>query len=195
MPFEIIRADITTLEVDAIVNAANTSLAPGGGVCGAIFSAAGYADMERTCRAIGHCSVGQAVITEDFALSARRVIHTVGPIWQGGRQNEAALLKSCYQSSLLLAEKNRCQSVAFPLISSGIYGYPKREALQIAVEAISAFLLDHEMQVYLAVFDRSVVVLGEHLQGRVQAYIDDHYVDGRSARRAAQESGATGSGS
>ena len=163
MPFEIVRNDITKMSVDAIVNAANSALAPGGGVCDAIFAAAGYDQLDRACRAIGHCDVGQAVITDGFHLPARYVIHAVGPIWRGGGQNEAALLKSCYISSLQLAEENGCQSIAFPLISSGIYGYPKAEALKIAVSAIGEFLLEHEMQVYLAIFDRNAMLLSEKL--------------------------------
>lgn len=177
MPFEIVRNDITKMSVDAIVNAANSGLALGGGVCGAIFAAAGYDRLEKACRAIGHCDVGQAVITDGFDLPARFVIHAVGPIWRGGEQNEAALLRSCYLSALHLAEKQGCQSIAFPLISSGIYGYPKTEALRIAVSAIGEFLLSHEMQVYLAIFDRSVLVLSERLYANIQSYIDDHYVD------------------
>ena len=177
MPFEIVRSDITKMSVDAVVNAANSALATGGGVCGAIFAAAGYDQLDRACRAIGHCDVGQAVITEGFHLPARYVIHAVGPIWRGGGQNEAALLRSCYISSLQLAEKNGCQSIAFPLISSGIYGYPKAEALKIAVSAIAEFLLEHEMQVYLAIFDRNAMLLSEKLHSNLKSYIDDHYVD------------------
>ena len=163
MPFIIIQNDITKLPVDAIVNAANSALAPGGGVCGAIFAAAGYEELDRACRAIGHCDVGQAVITQGFALPARYVIHTVGPIWQGGHQNEAALLASSYRSSLELAEQNGCQSIAFPLISAGVFRYPKAEALRIAVSTISEFLLEYKMQVYLALFDQRTVALGKEL--------------------------------
>lgn len=177
MPFEMIRNDITQMQVDAIVNAANTALAPGGGVCGAIFRAAGWDDMQRACREIGHCDAGQAVITKGFDLQAKYVIHTPGPIWQGGTQGEAQLLRSCYISSLQLAKKKKCKSIAFPLISSGIYGYPKAEALRIAVDAISTFLTDNEMQVYLAVFDRSTVFISEKLFSGIQAFIDDNYVE------------------
>lgn len=177
MPFEIVRNDITKMPVDAIVNAANSTLEPGGGVCGAIFAAAGYARMDAACRAIGHCDVGQAVMTDGFHLPAKYVIHAVGPIWRGGGQNEAELLKSCYSSALRLAEKNGCRSIAFPLISSGIYGYPKAEALKIAVGAIREFLLENEMQVFLAIFDRNAVLLSEKLYSNLQSYIDDHYVD------------------
>ena len=177
MPFEIIRKDIIKMRVDAIVNAANSSLAAGGGVCGAIFQAAGYEQLDAACRSIGRCAVGQAVITAGFSLSAKYVIHAVGPIWQGGTQNEAALLESCYTSALQLAVENHCRSIAFPLISAGIFGYPKEEALQIAVSTISSFVLNHEIQVYLVVRNRSAVVLSEKLLGPIQRYIDDHYVD------------------
>ena len=152
MPFEVIHHDITKMQVDAIVNAANSALAPGGGVCGAIFAAAGYRQLDQSCRAIGGCETGQAVITDGYALPAKYVIHTVGPVWHGGAQNEAALLRSCYLRSLELAVQNGCASVAFPLISAGIYGYPKAEARQIAETAIRDFLRTHEMQVYLVLF-------------------------------------------
>lgn len=189
MPFEIVRNDITKMSVDAIVNAANSALAPGGGVCDAIFAAAGYDQLDRACRAIGHCDVGQAVITDGFHLPARYVIHAVGPIWRGGGQNEAALLRSCYISSLQLAERKGCQSIAFPLISSGIYGYPKAEALKIAVSAIGEFLLEHEMQVYLAIFDCNAMLLSEKQYSNLKSYIDDHYVDAhRFDRRFQTES-------
>lgn len=190
MPFTIVRNDITKMPVDAIVNAANSALAPGGGVCGAIFAAAGYEKLDRACREIGHCDVGQAVITPGFALPAKHVIHTVGPIWRGGGQNEASLLYSAYRSSLLLAEKQGCESVAFPLISAGIYGYPKAEALRIAVNAIGDFLLEHELQVYLVLFDRAALVLSETVFHGIQSYIDDHYVEqfNMDCRREAEAS-------
>lgn len=177
MPFEIVRNDIVNMPVDAIVNAANSSLAPGGGVCGAIFARAGYEQLDRACRAIGHCDVGQVVLTDGFRLPARYIIHAVGPIWQGGGRGEAELLQSCYGNALRLAEENGCRSIAFPLISSGIYGYPKAEALRIAVSAIRRFLSSHEMQVYLVIFDRSAVLLSEGLQADIQSYIDDHYTE------------------
>ena len=186
MPFAILRNDITRMDTDAIVNAANSGLWAGGGVCGAIFAAAGHEELERACRAIGHCDVGSAVITPGFGLKAKYVIHAEGPIWQGGEQNEPALLKSCYCSALALAKKKRCRSIAFPLISSGIYGYPKADALRIAVEAISAFLLEHEMEVYLVIFDKSAVQLSQQLLGRVQSYIDDHYAAERTSYRRSE---------
>ncbi|MGI6012863.1 MAG: macro domain-containing protein [Oscillospiraceae bacterium] len=159
MPLTIVQNDITKMRVDAVVNAANTGLAPGSGVCGAIFAAAGAGKLDRACQKIGHCAVGQAVITPGFALPANHIIHTIGPIWQGGNQNEAALLKSSYERSLQLAVENGCQSIAFPLISAGIFGYPKADALRIAMTAIYGFLQNHEMQIFLAVLDRNAVVM------------------------------------
>ena len=183
MPFEIVRNDITKLDTDAIVNAANSQLLPGGGVCGAIFAAAGHHQLEKACRKIGHCDVGHAVITPGFDLPARYVIHTVGPIWKGGQQHEAQLLQSAYRSALELALRKRCKSIAFPLISAGIYGYPQQQALQIAVETIRAFLQEHDMHVVLVLFDRNVCRIAADRLGAVQAYIDDHYIDTHAQRR------------
>jgi O-acetyl-ADP-ribose deacetylase (regulator of RNase III) len=166
MALSLIRCDITTLQVDAIVNAANSALAPGGGVCGAIFKAAGYHELDAACKAIGGCSTGQAVITGGFALPAKYVVHTVGPIWHGGDQNEARLLHDCYLNSLKLAAAHGCRSIAFPLISSGIYGYPKKEAFKIAIAAIEEFLKDEDMEVILALFDAETVKLGQALLER-----------------------------
>lgn len=152
MSFHIIYGDVTTMEVDAVVNAANRRLAPGGGVCGAIFAAAGYEKLDRACRCLGGCETGQSVLTKGFGLPAKYIVHTVGPIWQGGGHNEAALLKSCYATALELAARHGCRSVAFPLISAGIYGYPRAEAQSIAEETIREFLLDHDIEVYLVLF-------------------------------------------
>lgn len=154
MPFEIVWNDITKMQVDAVVNAANSRLAPGSGVCGAIFAAAGYEKLDRACRAIGGCPTGGAVITDGFALPARYVIHAVGPVWQGGKMGEPEQLRSCYLNSLQLALAHGCGSIAFPLISSGIYGYPKEEALQIAKDAIEDFLQTNTMEVYLVLFGK-----------------------------------------
>ena len=124
MPFRIIQGDITTVKADVLVNAANNQLLAGSGVCGAIFRAAGYTQMQDACRRIGYCPTGDAVITPAFQLSARYVIHTVGPVWEGGEHNERELLYSCYVQSLALADAYGARSIAFPLISSGIFGYP-----------------------------------------------------------------------
>jgi O-acetyl-ADP-ribose deacetylase (regulator of RNase III) len=185
MPFTIVRDDITHVKVDAIVNAANSDLLMGGGVCGAIFRAAGSRKLQAACDKIGHCDTGQAVATPAFALPARHVIHTVGPIWHGGTQGERDLLASCYRTSLELAASLKCSSIAFPLISAGIYGYPKREALEVAQAQIRSFLETHEMDVRLVLFDARVMELADDLRLRVKRYIDDVYVDasGYSARR------------
>ena len=163
MPLTLIQGDITKKRVDVVVNAANSRLAPGGGVCGAIFAAAGYAQLDRACQAIGRCETGNAVITPGFYLPAKYIIHAVGPVWQGGNRNEAQLLSSCYTNSLKLAVENHCASIAFPLISSGIYGYPKKEALEIAIDSIHRFLENQKLDVYLVLFDREATVLGEAL--------------------------------
>ncbi len=177
MPFEIIRNDLTKMSVDIIVNAANTALKMGGGVCGAIFAAAGAKQLQAECDRIGGCAVGAAVITSAYQLPAKKIIHTVGPIWQGGAANEAELLHNAYTNSLKLALKDNCRTIAFPLISAGIYGYPKDQALKIAVAAIREFLHAHEMMVYLVVFDKKAFVMSEKLFSDIQKYIDDHYVD------------------
>ena len=177
MPFSIVRDDITRMRVDAIVNAANPQLQMGGGVCGAVFRAAGEAALQAACDKIGGCGTGQAVATPGFNLPAKVIIHTPGPRWQGGNRGEEALLRGCYRNSLHLARARGVGSIAFPLISSGIYGYPKSEALRVASEEILAFLQEHDMDVYLTLFDKDALDAGRALFGEVQAYIDQHYVD------------------
>jgi O-acetyl-ADP-ribose deacetylase len=178
MPLEIVRNDITKMNVDAIVNAANTELKMGGGVCGAIFRAAGASELQEACDKIGGCKVGEAVITDGFKVAAKHIIHTPGPIWQGGSKQEAVQLKASYANSLELAQNYQCKSIAFPLISTGIYGYPKEEALQLAVSAISSFLFHHDdMLVYLVVFDKKSFGLSKKLFTSIHQYIDEHYVE------------------
>lgn len=178
MPFYIVRQDITKMQVDAIVNAANTSLLMGGGVCGAIFQAAGARRMQAACDKLAPIRIGQAVITPGFALPAKHVIHAAGPAYHpGDRQRCQELLHSAYTESLKLAKKHHCKSIAFPLISSGIYGYPKDEALAVAKRAIEEFLDEHDMEVYLAVFDKSAFMVSQALLGEVESYIDQNYVD------------------
>lgn len=177
MPLQIVRNNIVHMNTDAIVNAANSRLRMGSGVCGAIFDAAGPFELQRACDAIGHCPTGSAAITPGFALKAKYVIHAVGPVWQGGDSGEEALLRSAYTESLKLARENGCRSIAFPLISSGVYGYPKDQALKVALSAIQDDLIANEdLDVYLVVFDRSSFSLSEKLFNRVRSYVDEHYV-------------------
>jgi O-acetyl-ADP-ribose deacetylase (regulator of RNase III) len=177
MPFTIIRNDITKLHIDTIVNAANTSLQMGGGVCGAIFNAAGADRLQNACDVLAPIKTGEAVITQGFNLPAKYIIHTAGPVYRGGNQGEEALLRSCYINSLELAIKHKCERIAFPLISSGIYGYPKVDALHVATTAIRDFISRHDIDVSLVVFDKEALAVSEELLGAVESYIDEHYVE------------------
>ena len=161
---QIKKIGITDLDTDAIVNAANEGLWAGSGVCGAIFRAAGHQQLQEACDKIGYCDTGSAVITPGFALKAKYVIHAVGPVWYGGMEGEPEKLFGAYYRSLELAAENGCTSIGFPLISSGIFGYPKDQAWNVAMRACKAFLEDHPgqlMQIIFAVLDDGILQMGE----------------------------------
>lgn len=166
----IIRAGITDVETDAMVNAANEGLLAGGGVCGAIFRAAGYNELQAACDEYGHCDTGSAVITPGFASKAKYIIHAVGPIYRGGTSGEAKELYSAYQSALELAMNNKCYTISFPLISAGIYGYPMEEAWEVAIRACKDFLSQHEdydLQITFTVLDQHIMEVGNQVLRRI----------------------------
>ena len=182
MPLEIVRNDITKMSVDAIVNAAKESLLGGGGVDGCIHRAAGP-ELLQECRTLGGCRTGEAKITGAYRLPYRYIIHTVGPVWNGGKYGEREQLASCYRTSLALAKEHGCETVAFPLISSGIFGYPKNQALRVAVDTIGEFLLHNDMTVYIVIFSRTAYQIGSKLFADIAEYVDDHYVDAHTDSR------------
>lgn len=184
MPLTIIRQDITKLEVDAIVNAANTELQMGGGVCGAIFKAAGPQKLQAACQALAPIQTGEAVMTPGFDLPASFIIHAAGPVYDKNNVRESErLLRSAYTRAMELALENKLERIAFPLISSGIYGYPKEEALRAARSAITDFLEDQELDVILTVYDKSAFTISRTLLGQVEDYLDQHYTDRQRGRR------------
>lgn len=182
MPLTIIRNDITELDSEAIVNAANSRLAEGGGVCGAIFEKAGRELMTAACARIAPCSVGGAVITAGFGLKAKFVIHAVGPVWRGGYQEEESLLRSAYRKSLQLASEHKLKSITFPLISAGNFGYPREKALAVALDEIQRFLMLHEMHVTLTLYDKNRMNLGYRPRQDLNCYLNAHYVEERRFR-------------
>ncbi len=182
MSFKIVRNDITKVKADAIVNSANPKPIVGGGTDSAIYNAAGREELLLARQKIGDMSPGEAGYTDAFALDAKYIIHTVGPIWEGGEKGELEALKECYRNSLEIAEKLKCASIAFPLISTGTYGFPRDKALQIALSEINRFLLASDMMVILVVFDKKSFELSSRLVNGIEEYIDEQKVveSGRS---------------
>ena len=176
MPFLMIRNDITKVAADAIVNPANRNLLQGSGTSRAIYQAAGEQELTAACEAIGYCDLGKAVCTPAFRLPTKYIFHAVCPAWQGGLFGEAEQLAGAYHSALELAAEYQCESVAFPLLSSGNYGYPKEQAFRIAVDTITQYVMDHDLTVYLVLYDRHSLAVSRKLFTSVEEYIDDHYV-------------------
>lgn len=176
MPFLMIRNDITKVEADAIVNPANRHLLQGSGTSRAIYQAAGEQELTAVCEAIGHCDLGRAVCTPAFGLPAKYIIHAVCPAWHEGFFGEAKQLAGAYYSALELAAEYHCESVAFPLLSSGNYGYPKEQAFRIAVDTITQYVMEHDLTVYLVLYDSDSLAVSRKLFASVEEYIDDHYV-------------------
>lgn len=181
MPFQIIRNDITNIKVDAIVNSANPEPVYTGGTESAVYQKAGAKSLLAERRKIGRLDVGEAAVTRAFRLDSRFIIHTVSPVWQGGNKGEAEDVRRCYRNSLCLARKHGCKSIAFPLLSTGTCGFPKGEALKIALSEISDFLWKEEMLVYLAVFDGESFALSGKLFEDIDSYIEENYVADRLA--------------
>ena len=174
MPFQIIRNDITRVKADAIVNTANPVPVIGSGTDSAIYSAAGEKLLLAERKKIGNIVPGRAAVTPAFGLNAEYIIHTVGPVWIDGKHKEHDILRSCYANSLSLAKKLSCNSIAFPLIATGVYGFPKDEALQIALSEINRFLLKNDMKVILVVFDKKSFELSGKLTDNINEYIDEN---------------------
>ena len=177
MPFFMIRNDITKVRADAIVNPANEELLEGSGTSRAIYLAAGEEKLDKACRKIGRCELGKAAATPAFRLTAQYIFHAVGPVWINGERGEEEILYHTYMETLRLAEDYRLDSIAFPLLSAGNYGFPKDIAMRTAVRAISEFLMDHEMTVYLVLYDQDSFTISKKLSDSIEEYIDDHYVE------------------
>lgn len=176
MPFNIVRNDITKIIADAVINTANPNPCFVSDTDAAIYTAAGEKELLQARKVIGDIAVGEVVVTPAFKLNAQYIIHTVGPTWQGGAHGEFEKLFACYEKSLVKAKELGCKRIAFPLISTGVYGFPKNDALQIVIRAISKFLLENDMKVELVVFDRKSFELSGEIFAEVDEYIDEHYV-------------------
>ncbi|MBU5335042.1 macro domain-containing protein [Intestinibacter bartlettii] len=177
MPFEIIRQDITNMKTDVIVNPINSKLQlSDSGVCGSILKKAGIENLQNEYKTIGNIKTSNAVITNGYDLECKYIIHTVGPIWNGGKNNESTLLYNTYINCLNLAKSKNCESISFPLISSGNFGYPKDEALEVATSAIKDFLSENDLLIYLVVFDIKSFKIKKDLFDSITQYIDDNYV-------------------
>lgn len=174
MPLQIVRNDITRMQVDAIVNPSDERLSGAGGVDAAIHRAAG-SGLRAACDVLGHCRVGEVQVTSAYALPCRYVFHTAGPIWQGGHCGEAAQLAACYENALIMAVVMECSSIAIPLIASGAFGFPRDAALRVATDSISRFLATHELTVWLVVFDRAAYQISSARFAEIAAFIDDTY--------------------
>ena len=177
MPLQIIRQDITKMKVDAIVNTTNGEMVGYSGVDLAVHTVAGQG-LDEECAKLPYLELGRACVTGAYHLPCKYVIHTVGPVWRGGNYGEASVLRACYIESLKLAVERKCKTVAFPLISSGVYCFPKNMVLRFAIETITEFLFEHELTVYLCVFDRESYSFSQKLFDDIKAFIDDDYVDG-----------------
>jgi len=177
MSFQIIRNDITKVKSDAIVNTANPMPKFAGGTDSAVYMSAGPEELLAARKKIGEIAPGDAVETPAFKLEAKYIIHTVGPVWEGGDKGEFDILRSCYENSLNLALKLKCESIAFPLIATGVYGFPKDKALQIALSVIQPFVMEHDMKVTLVVFDKKAFELSGKIIDNIREYVDSHYVD------------------
>ncbi|MCR4896493.1 MAG: macro domain-containing protein [Lachnospiraceae bacterium] len=177
MPLQIVRNDITKVKADAIVNSANPDPIFGAGVDGAIYSAAGKAKLMMERKKIGPIMPGEVAVTPAFDLQAKYILHTVGPAWHDGNHGEYEILRSCYAKSLEKARELKCKSIAFPLIATGVYGFPKDAALEIALSQIQSFLLAHPMRVLLVVFDQAALQLSKNLTDSVREYVSEHYVN------------------